>query len=97
MKSSKDHASPLWDRAEECQAIAAAATDAQHKAEYLKLADCYLELATKEKSLAAVSKEQPTMAEVLRPLREQYEREHNDDPPPQPKPLPEEVGRSIKE
>jgi hypothetical protein len=47
----KDHASQLWDRAEECRAIAAATTDAKLKAEYLRLANDYLKLAAREEGL----------------------------------------------
>jgi hypothetical protein len=48
----KDHASLLWDRAEECRAIAAITIDAQLKDAYLKLAKSYLELADEEEKLA---------------------------------------------
>jgi hypothetical protein len=56
MNVNRDHASPLWDRAEECRAIAALTTDAEVKAEYLKLAEAYLELAAREEALAERSK-----------------------------------------
>ena len=49
--SSNDYASPLWDRAEQCRAIAATIPDADLKAEYLKLADAYLRLANQEERL----------------------------------------------
>jgi hypothetical protein len=49
--NNKDNASPLWDRAEQCRAIAATIHDADLKAEYRKLADAYLKLARHEESL----------------------------------------------
>ncbi len=52
MGKSQDHASPLWDRAEECRAIAARLKDEKLKADYLRLAAAYLELAAKEEKLA---------------------------------------------
>jgi hypothetical protein len=39
--------------------------------------------------------EQPTMAEVLRRLREIFR--EDPDAPPDPKPLPEEIERTIRE
>ena len=42
MNSNKDYAAALWDRAEECRAIAANLHDSELKAEFLKLADPYL-------------------------------------------------------
>jgi hypothetical protein len=48
----KDYATPLWDRAEECRALANLSTNAQLTAEYLKLAQAYLRLAAHEEKLA---------------------------------------------
>lgn len=56
MNVERDHASPLWDRAEECRAMATHTPDAEVKAEYLRLAEAYLELAAREEALAARSK-----------------------------------------
>ena len=47
-----DHASRLWDRAEERRAIAGITPDEKLGADYLKLADPYLDLAAKEEELA---------------------------------------------
>ena len=49
--SNNDYASLLWDRAEQCRAIAATIHDAALKAEYRKLANAYLKLARDEESL----------------------------------------------
>ena len=46
-----DHAARLWDRAEECRALADLASDAQLKAQYRKLADAYLRLAACEEAV----------------------------------------------
>jgi hypothetical protein len=54
--TSKDRASQLWDLAQECRAIAAILTDPASKADYLKLAESYLELAAKEETLAKQAK-----------------------------------------
>jgi hypothetical protein len=56
VNGNKDHAEPLWDRAEQCRAIADLTTDAEVGAEYLRLAEAYLELAAKEEALAKRSK-----------------------------------------
>jgi hypothetical protein len=48
----KDYAAPLWDRAEECRALANLSTNAQQTAEYLNLAQAYLQLAAHEEKLA---------------------------------------------
>ena len=56
LTSQKDYASPLWDRAEECRAIAATKSVARLKSCYLKLADDYLDLAAKEEKLASLLK-----------------------------------------
>jgi hypothetical protein len=47
----KDYAALLWNRAEECRAIAEILTDADLKAQYLKLAKEYLRLAGREEQL----------------------------------------------
>ncbi len=47
----KDFASQLWDRAEECRAIAERIPESHLRAEYLKLAEAYLNLATREERL----------------------------------------------
>jgi hypothetical protein len=47
----KDRTADLWDRAEECRAVANVATDPRLKAEYLKLANDYLKLAAREEVL----------------------------------------------
>ena len=52
MHGDDDHASPLWDRAEECRAIAARITDEKLRAAYLELADAYIALAAREEALA---------------------------------------------
>jgi hypothetical protein len=49
--NNKDYAAPLWDRAEQCRAIAATIHQADLKAEYMKLADAYLKLASHEERL----------------------------------------------
>jgi len=46
-----DYANLLWDRAEECRAIAEILTDATLKAEYRALANAYLTLAAQEERL----------------------------------------------
>jgi len=46
-----DHAARLWDRAEECRALADVASAPELKAHYKKLADAYLRLASLEESL----------------------------------------------
>ena len=56
MGKSRDHASQLWDRAEECRALAALATHERTRTEYLELADLYLELAAKEEAIAKQAK-----------------------------------------
>jgi len=52
MSKPRDHASPLWDRAEECRALAATAKTRQSRTDYLQLADLYIELAAKEEKVA---------------------------------------------
>jgi hypothetical protein len=52
MDGKTNHARLLWDRAEECRAIAAILTDPDSKADYLRLAESYSELAAKEETLA---------------------------------------------
>jgi hypothetical protein len=48
MKNKIDYTARLWDRAEECRALADLTTEPQLKAEYLKLANSYLRLAERE-------------------------------------------------
>jgi hypothetical protein len=50
-----DHSESLWDRAEECRAIASMMTDPLLKADYLKLACSYLKLAESEEALRKLS------------------------------------------
>lgn len=56
MGTKKDRAGQLWDLAQECRAIASILTDEASKADYLKLAESYLELAAKEEALAKQAK-----------------------------------------
>ena len=52
MGKARDHASQLWDRGEECRALATRATNLQVRTDYLQLANLYLELAAREEDLA---------------------------------------------
>ena len=58
----KDHAAPLWDRAEECRATANAAFDLQIKAGYMKLANDYLKLAAQEEALMCTERTERLLA-----------------------------------
>ena len=51
LMATKDHPEALWDRAEECRALANNATDAQLKADYLQIANLYIELAAIEEKV----------------------------------------------
>jgi alkylhydroperoxidase/carboxymuconolactone decarboxylase family protein YurZ len=46
-----DHASPLWDRAEQCKALSDIAKNKQLRRRYRRLAALYLEIAAKEDEL----------------------------------------------
>ena len=57
-KFHEDHASSLWDRAEQCRAAAVLIADKRLRGEYLKLAADYLKLAAKVDRLAKQYKTQ---------------------------------------
>ena len=46
-----DYAARLWDRAEECRALAELSPDLKLKVSYQKLANAYLRLAAQEEAL----------------------------------------------
>jgi hypothetical protein len=50
-KNEPDHADRLWDRAEQCRALAESAGDPLARQAYLKLASSYVALARDEEAL----------------------------------------------